>query len=57
MRLRGGNAITVYVQLYDSSTIKVECVLGDSVLKVKKMIYGQNQELSVDYMDLIIENE
>ena len=42
MRLRGGNAITVSVQLYDSSTLKVECVLGDSVLKVKKMIYAQN---------------
>ena len=56
MRLRGGKKLTVLIQLYDRSNVKIECDTIDSILKIKKKIYELNQELTVDHMDLVVDN-
>ena len=56
MRLRGGKKLTVLIQLYDRSNVKIECDTIDSILKIKKKIYELNQELTIDHMDLVVDN-
>jgi hypothetical protein len=53
MRLRGGVAVKVEVDTYDKKKVKIDCDSADNILKVKRIIYEQNQELTVDYMDLM----